>query len=281
MLIPAFCKDDQLLRQIHESKSSSDPGHFDLWWLGQSGFLLIWGGKSVLFDPYLSDSLTTKYAATDQPHVRMSERVIDPSQLDCIDIVTSSHNHSDHLDAETLKPLLSLNPGIRFVIPEANREFVCKRVGCDIHFPVGLTDGESIDLYGFIFHGVPAAHPDLERNGKGECVYMGFVVRFGTWSLYHSGDTLLYDGMTDILSSFQLDVALLPINGNVPERKVAGNLGAREAARLGKEVGAGLVIPCHYHMFEFNSEDPARFEEEATKIGQAYSILRVGERVRI
>ena len=55
--------------------------------------------------PYLSDSLTAKYAGTDKPHVRMTERAIDPARLDFIDVVTSSHNHTDHLDHETLWPL--------------------------------------------------------------------------------------------------------------------------------------------------------------------------------
>ena len=45
----------------------------------------------MLFDPYLSDSLTAKYADTDKPHVRITERVIDPESLDFIDVATSSH----------------------------------------------------------------------------------------------------------------------------------------------------------------------------------------------
>ncbi len=75
---------------------------FRLWWLGQSGFLLQWQGIHVLLDPYLSDSLTKKYSQTDKPHVRMTELVIDPARLSFVDIVTSTHNHTDHLDAETL-----------------------------------------------------------------------------------------------------------------------------------------------------------------------------------
>ena len=85
---------------------TASPDHFDIWWLGQSGFLIQWNGSVLLFDPYLSDSLTKKYAETQKPHVRMSELVINPLLLNNIDIVTSSHNHTDHLDAETLIPLL-------------------------------------------------------------------------------------------------------------------------------------------------------------------------------
>jgi L-ascorbate metabolism protein UlaG (beta-lactamase superfamily) len=36
----------------------------------------------------------------------MSEKVIDPSLLKGIMVVSSSHSHTDHLDAETLIPVL-------------------------------------------------------------------------------------------------------------------------------------------------------------------------------
>ena len=98
-LIPACIKDEELLKEIDQY--INDNHHFHLWWLGQSGYLLLWKGKRVLIDPYLSDSLTEKYAATNKPHVRMSERVIDPSLLKDILIVTSSHNHTDHYDMFT------------------------------------------------------------------------------------------------------------------------------------------------------------------------------------
>ena len=93
--------------------------NFRLWWLGQSGFLFQWRGQHLLLDPYLSDSLTKKYAATDKPHVRMTARALDPAALDFIDVVTSSHNHTDHLDAETIVPLLRVNKGIVLIVPSA------------------------------------------------------------------------------------------------------------------------------------------------------------------
>ncbi len=83
---------------------ASRDGSFRLWWLGQSGFLLQWQGIHVLLDPYLSDSLTQKYSQTDKPHVRMTELVIDPARFSMADIAASTHNHTDHLDAEALRP---------------------------------------------------------------------------------------------------------------------------------------------------------------------------------
>jgi L-ascorbate metabolism protein UlaG (beta-lactamase superfamily) len=76
----------------------------------------------------------------------------------------------------------------------------------------------------------------------------------------------------------QPDVALLPINGDLPERGVAGNLNGREAALLGKEMGARVVIPCHFEMFAFNTASPDEFIRAARDHGQRYRILRAGER---
>ena len=277
-LIPVYSGGVELQQQIFDSKSQAAKDHFDIWWLGQSGFLIQWNGTLALFDPYLSDSLTKKYDGTAKPHVRMSELVIAPELLDRIDIVSSSHNHTDHLDAETLNPILKSNPGISFIIPEANRSFVCDRLKCANDFPVGLNDGKKITVKGFTYNGVPAAHNTIERDELGQCRFMGFVVQFGKWAIYHSGDTLLYDNIIDILKPFKIDVAFLPINGNDHKRGVAGNLNAHEAATLGKNIRARLVIPHHYHMFEFNTADPDDFARNAENEKQPYQILKLGER---
>ena len=273
-LIPAEAKDELFMAQV--SSFEHDQTNFHLWWLGQSGYLLMWRGKRILLDPYLSDSLTKKYANTDKPHVRMSERVVDPGLLTHILAISSSHNHTDHLDAETLIPIIKNNPGLHLVIPEANRSFVAERIQMPAAFPLGLNDGSSIAIDGFTFHGVPAAHNELERDENNNCRYMGYVIEFGNWKVYHSGDTLWYKGMPELLRPMKIDVAILPINGNDPARKVAGNLSAREAAQLAQSIHTAVVIPCHYHMFSFNTAEPEEFAREASAIGQPFCILKPG-----
>lgn len=275
MLIKPYQQDEAFLSEVrrhqHEARG------FRVWWLGQSGFLLQWQGKHLVFDPYLSDSLSRKYAQTDKPHLRMSERVIDPARLEGIDVLTSSHNHTDHLDAETLGPMLRANPRAQLVIPEANRLFVAERLGCEADFPIGLNEGEVVDIQGFRLIGVPAAHNSVERDAQGKLRYMGYVLRFGEYCVYHSGDTLWYEGMGELLKGFGVDVAFLPINGNLPERRVAGNLNAEEAARLGKAIGAKCVIPHHYDMFAFNTADPAEFVRYCEQYQTPYRVLQLGE----
>jgi L-ascorbate metabolism protein UlaG (beta-lactamase superfamily) len=275
-MIKPVLQDDALLEDIHAARN--DREHLHLWWLGQSGFLLQWEGQHVLFDPYLSDSLTHKYAGTDRPHVRMTERAIAPERLNFIQVVTSSHNHTDHLDQETLLPLLRANPKLELVIPEANREFVVDRLGLVAEIPRGLDAGQWAQWGAFTLHAVPAAHNQLEKDDAGRHKCLGYVVEAGPWTIYHSGDTLRYDGMVEWLRRRPIDVALLPINGHRPERGVAGNLDGREAATLAAEIGARLVIPCHYEMFEFNTASPELFVAAARELRQPHCVLRCGER---
>ncbi len=263
-----------LLNDIQSFESNTS---FKVWWLAQSGFLIKWQGKYLLFDPYLSDTLTCKYKNTDKPHTRMSELVIEPTRLSFINIITSSHNHTDHLDVDTLVPMINNNKDIKLIIPEANRDFVVNRIGCPKDFPIGLNDGLSYEYAGFKITGLPAAHNKVERNENGECRFMGYIAQFGNYSVYHSGDTLWFEELEEILKSYKVDIAFLPINGNKPERKVAGNLNPEEAARLGKVIRAKLVIPHHYNLFEFNTEDPKHFETQCQNYQINYKVLEMGE----
>ena len=279
-MLQPYVKDANFLGSLSIPPTAVD--ELRIWWLGQSGFLIRHENSFLLFDPYLSDSLTEKYAQTDQPHVRMIERVIAPDRLLGISVVTSSHNHTDHLDAATLRPLLAANPGAQFVIPEANRAFVADRVECEAGWPIGLEDGHNVVVNGWQFTGVASAHNERETDSAGRDRYLGYLVRRGPWTLYHSGDTLHYPGLADTLLEYAVDVAFLPINGNHPERRVAGNLDGREAAQLAHDIGARLVIPHHFDMFEFNTADPKElFIPECERLGQPYRVLRVGESVTL
>ena len=73
-------------------------------------------------------------------------------------------------------------------------------------------------------------------------------------------------------------MALLPINGRLPERRVDGNLWGREAAQLAKDIDARLVIPCHYGLFEFNTATPDEFVTGCRHLNQPHRVLRPGER---
>ncbi|MBL9201442.1 MAG: MBL fold metallo-hydrolase [Opitutaceae bacterium] len=272
MIRPAL-QDEAFLADVADARARLAPERLALWWLGQSGFLVLHGGEFLLFDPYLSDSLTKKYAATDKPHVRMTERVVDPARLGFVSVVTSTHNHTDHLDAETLAPLFAAAPHARLVLPAANVAFAAQRLGPSAAARFApLRDGQRVRLGGWELEAVPAAHEELAPE------YAGFIARAGRHALYHSGDTVRFLGMAERLRGAAIDVALLPINGRAPERRVSGNLDGVEAAQLARDVGARWVVPCHYEMFAFNTASPAGFAAECHRLGQPHAVLRAGER---
>ncbi len=274
-MIQPVLRDDAWLDDVAKAREQ-DALH--LWWLGQSGFLVQWRDRHLLLDPYLSDSLTRKYAATDKPHVRISERVVSPERLTFIDVVTSTHSHTDHLDAETLGPLAAKNPGLKLIAPEAERSLVAERSGIGPERLLGMDDGVTVEVEEIRITGIPAAHEKLERDHQDHHRFLGYVIQFGPCTLYHAGDTMMYDGIVERLRPWHIDIAMLPINGRAPERRVAGNLDGREAAALAHEIGAGVAIPCHYDMFAFNTASPAVFVEACAQLGQPCRVLQLGER---
>jgi L-ascorbate metabolism protein UlaG (beta-lactamase superfamily) len=249
-----------------------------LWWLGQSGFLVRHRGRSLLLDPYLSDSLTRKYAGTERPHVRLTARVVAPDRLGAVDLVTATHGHTDHLDPDTLRPVLTAGPEAVLVCPESIRPLAVERAGVGGVRVRGLDVGESVEVGGVRVTAVPAAHERRRRDEAGRERDLGYVIEVGPITLYQAGDTVRYPGMAEIVGRHAVDVALLPINGRDPSRGVPGNLDGPEAARLARDLGARLAVPCHFGMFAFNTASPEAFVAEAERLSQAYRVLRAGER---
>jgi L-ascorbate metabolism protein UlaG (beta-lactamase superfamily) len=277
-MIKPILQDDAFLEDVSRAKRNPDQLH--LWWLGQSGFLIQWQGHHLLIDPYLSDSLTKKYAGTNKPHVRMTERVIAPERLDFVDVVTSSHNHTDHLDGETLVPLLKVNPNLTLLLSRANINFAAERLQVPAKRLTSIrVGGEPVNINPFTFYAIPSAHETLEQDENGDHRYIGLILQAGKWTIYHSGDCVPYDGLAEHLKRWRIDIAILPINGRDPARAVAGNFTAEEAAQLGKQVKAKVVVPCHYEMFEFNTVSPQEFVQTAITLGQSYQLLKSGERL--
>ena len=273
-MIKPVLQDDAFLAAVRDASSDRN---FFLWWVGQSGFLVKWQGKQLLFDPYLSDSLTRKYADSEKPHDRLTEIVVRPELLEGVQLATSSHNHTDHLDAETLHQLLAANPELTLVLPTANVDFANDRLKSNPPTFLPVDAGETVESHGFSITGILAAHDEIQLDQNGRSHFIGFVAKFGPWTIYHSGDTRWHNRLVPDLLPHTVDVALVPINGYKPERRVAGNLNGTEAACLAKAIEARVAIPHHFEMFAFNTETPEEFEQTAKRLDQPVKVLQAGE----
>ena len=94
-------------------------------------------------------------------------------------------------------------------------------------------------------------------------------MRGSTVSVYHSGDTLVTDGLREAIAALPpIDVALLPINGRDFYREAlgfVGNMDGREAVRLAEESAIRLLVPMHWDLFAGNTVPPGRAVDEAAR----------------
>jgi L-ascorbate 6-phosphate lactonase len=241
-------------------------GSAALSWFGQASFAVRGGGVTVLFDPFLS-----AYGG------RLHDSPLAPEEAVGIDVVFCSHEHVDHLDVPSIGAIASASPGAVFVVPSPIVDMVTE-AGVPTDRVVGLQPGGSTDVGGLTVRPVPACHGVTidDAYGFGETLsgglvrFLGFVVDLGGVRIYHAGDTIHFDGMEDTLAGLEIDVALLPINGRDAERErrgIVGNLDHREAAWLGSQIGAGLLVPMHYDMFARNLGFPGALAET---VGREY-----------
>lgn len=255
------------------------PGAIAVWWLGQSGFLFKTRRGALLIDPYLSEHLTEKYAGTGREHIRMTAAPCRGGDLPFVDLILSSHRHSDHLDPGTLPALMAASGRAALALPEAIVGHA-EEMGLPPSRLLGMVAGMTIEAAGFTVRAIPSAHEALDTDESGRHLYLGFVVETEGRRFYHSGDSLDYDGLTRWLGEAPFDAMFLPINGRDPARGVPGNMSAAEAVDLASGLRPRWVVPHHYDMFTFNTVPVSGFEGEARRLpsGTAARVLRCGER---
>jgi len=256
------------------------PGAVAIWWLGQSGYAIKTASALFYIDLYLSEHLTTKYANTNNPHIRMTAAPIRGSDITDAHWLFASHKHSDHLDPGTMPLVFAASPKAKLVLPTAVIDTAVER-GLDRARLIPTRGDETLQVGPLTVHSIPSAHETLEYSEEAGYSFLGFVIQVDGLTLYHSGDTLVYDGLAERLRQYAIDIAFLPINGTsdrLRQLKVAGNMNAPEAVDLAQRVGARLVIPHHYDMFTFNTADVRVFKQLADAAGVRSAILRCGEK---
>ncbi|MGK3122773.1 MBL fold metallo-hydrolase [Candidatus Pantoea formicae] len=241
-----------------------------LFWLGQAGFVLRTAKHCIVIDPYLSDSLAEKYRGRPLPHQRMMAAPIRAETLSGVTHVLVTHHHSDHLDGATLTPMLAVSPDASLVLPRAATALAMERIPLlDCSRLISVNAGETHHLASDLtLHVVRASHETLEQDDAGNFRFLGYVIDIGGVRIFHSGDTIPFEGQVAELAKLNIDAALLPVNGrseSLRAQGVPGNMTAEEAVRLCAECNIRYMIAHHYGLFEFNTVNPAMLDAMAAK----------------
>lgn len=243
---------DALMREVGACRMGA--GECVFWWLGQHGFIVKLGGAVVLIDPFLSPLPGRRVAP-----------LLTPEQAVGVHLVLGSHDHADHLDRPVWPALADASAEALFVAPAPVVPGLRAALGLDDTRLRGIRDGESRSRNGVTVSAIPAAHERIERDpATGASLHLGFIVKGNGVTVYHAGDTCLYEGIHERLRAFRPDVMLLPINGRDAarlRRGCIGNMTYQEAADLAGELEPALTVPTHFEMFDGNSENPALFAD--------------------
>ena len=214
-----------------------------LTWLGQSGFLVESEGERVLIDPFFSEHEGRMY-----PPPPIEEFGAN------IDRVLVTHEHLDHLDAESLPLIAERSPGVEVVVPApiAREGFT------------GVRPGDRFDGITVVpaLHAVHPADGYADHGGR----FVGYVLERDGVSIYHAGDTIAGGELVAALDPLGVDVALLPVNGRSyfrEQQDLAGNMDVRDAVSLAGRIGAHTLVPVHWDLMKGNLERAGATADEA------------------
>ncbi len=202
---------EQLIREIDAHRTP--PGEIALWWLGQLGFVVKAGGSVLYVDAYLSARAKRQVA----PLLR-------PEEVTNATLILGSHDHLDHIDRSAWPPMAVASPQAKFVVPAILLPRLAQELGIAPERFLGLDDGRTVEHAGVRITAIPAAHEFLDRDeASGQYPYLGFVIHANGATLYHSGDTCLYEGMSARLRNIGIH------RGERRDRGGEGNHGSAES----------------------------------------------------
>lgn len=166
------------------------------------------------------------------------------------DVVLISHNHFDHLSLEDLKKASSHDTTII-----AANECISQLSKVPSKERIGLAPGQEKTIGDVKIRAVPAYNVDKINPETRKPFHpkednkIGFIVKMGEVSVYHTGDSDLIPEMADL----KPDVLLVPVSGTYV-------MTAKEAAQAVEKIKPKVAIPMHYGTIVGNENDAKEFK---------------------
>jgi len=210
-------------------------------YVGNSGFLIRAGGKSILIDA-LFDGFPGRYAV---PAAVRDPLLAGSPPYDGIDLILATHDHADHFGAAAVQAALRANPGAVFVGPTAATASL-SGVGGRVR-GLEVPDGErrTLEVNGVSVTAMPLLHgrPPAGRPG---IVNLAYLITVGGLKFFHTGDVSVENVPISVLHSLgvrdeRVDVAFVPhflLSTPARLRWVTEGIGAR------------TVVASHYQYTE-------------------------------
>lgn len=226
-----------------------DPAAPDsLTWIGHATYAIQLGGQVVLTDPFFSDrAMVLKRLVPPAMEIKDLPRRL---------LVLISHNHYDHLDAESVRALAVR--GAEFFCPLGVggylRELGARRV-------VELDWWQSRRWQGLAITFLPTQHWSRRWGmAYNSTLWGSFLIQGHGRKVYYGGDSGYFVGFKEFGRRFgPVDAALIGVGAYAPRWFMHyAHLGPRELVRAAKDLRARLVVPTQWGVLKLGDE-PASY----------------------
>jgi L-ascorbate metabolism protein UlaG (beta-lactamase superfamily) len=245
-------------------------------WLGHSTILLEVDGVRVLTDPIFGERASPLTWAGPK---RWYAPPIPLTGLPPVDVVLLSHDHYDHLQLETFAQLRGWDT--TFVAPlgvGAHLEYW----GVPAERIVELDWWERTEVDGVELVCTPARHASgRSLTDQNDTLWAGWAVRGPQHSVFFSGDTGMFDALSDIgerLGPF--DLAMIEV-GAYDRAWPDWHIGPEQAVAASQLVQGAAFLPIHWGLWNLSmhgwTEPVERVAVAAEKAGVRWASPRPGE----
>ena len=233
-------------------------------WLGHAGFLVRAGGLNIAIDP--------NWALWHGPVKRLRHPSLRAADMPPIDLVLVTHAHFDHLHLPSLRKIAAEQP---IIVPHGVGSLV-KRCGF----------GRIVELDVWqraIFRDVqitltPARHWGARMIHDTHREFGGYLIESKERTLFHCGDSAMFDGFKAIGERADIEVALMPIGAYEAPSGRPVHMNPEEAVDAFEMLRAGFMIPMHHDTFPLGGEP---IHEPAERLVRAAISRQLENRIRI
>lgn len=238
-------------------------------WLGHAGFFVQMAGCNLLIDP--------NWALWHGPIKRVRQPSLWASDLPPADLVLVTHAHFDHLHLPSLRRVAHGQP---IIVPRGVGAVV-KR--CGFGEVVELDLWQKVHYRDLTITLTPAKHWGARFLHDTHRGFGGFLMEGAGRSVFHCGDSSLFDGFAEIGKRADLDLALLPIGAYKAPSGRPVHMNPAEALEAFEMLGAQQMLPMHYGTFPLGGEpmdEPLQWlhrEVRSRGLGQRVLLPEEGE----
>jgi L-ascorbate metabolism protein UlaG (beta-lactamase superfamily) len=219
-------------------------------WFGHSSLLLEIDGVRVLVDPMWNERAAPVEWAGPR---RFFAAPLALDALPRIDVVLISHDHYDHLGAETVQRLASLSAvaEARWITP-LGVGAILARFGVESSRVTGLDWTDSVQIGPLAITALPTRHfSGRSVWNRFETLWTSFAIKGPVHSVYYGADSGEWAGFAEIGRRWgPFDLTMLEIGAYDPmwaDIHMGPEGAARTFAAMG---GAGLLMPIHWGLLD-------------------------------